>query len=145
MTHCLNDFLGRGQSRHVWPFVVWGLIASGPFAHAAGVKAWHCRNTEFEAQCEGRKCTATTDFTPLSVRVSSRGAMDVCAYSGCWSGPGKVMKQHGQLVVSAPGLRWAAQPESRERFLVVIDESDGVGLIKGAGFAMPLSCEPSGD
>ena len=105
-------------------------------------KDWNCRNKDLQVQCDPTGCEATKDFTPVSVSVSQKGRIEICAYSGCWEGSGKVTRTRHHTLVSTTTLRWKGVSANPADFIIAIDARDRVGFIKGGGFAMPLQCEP---
>lgn len=97
-----------------------------------------------EISCDSGRCKVAEAFTPVNVTVNTNGHLAISAYSGCWEGAGKTLKSGKQMIIAASGMRWTSeQPNnmSRANFIVAIDASDQVGLIKGNGFAMPITCE----
>ena len=100
--------------------------------------AWHCRNT-IEVTCNKNTCESTTSFTPMDIDVSATGAMEVCAYSGCWQGTGRYRARDGFLVWTAQDLKFSTGT-TKASIAILIDPRDGVGLIKVDGFAEPVNC-----
>jgi len=105
--------------------------------------AWRCRNNDLEIHCNSGTCQASPadSFTPFDITITDAGDMDICAYSGCWLGRGKVMRSGKHILVSGQGLVWTGTDPDKADFIVALDRSDKVGFIKGAGFAMPIHCK----
>lgn len=103
---------------------------------------WHCRNRDMEIQCGSGRCKASPadEFTPFDIRIKTDGSMDICAYSGCWIGKGKMVRSGKHIMVSGHKLNWTGTNPGSADFIVAIDQSDNVGFIKGEGFAMPIIC-----
>jgi hypothetical protein len=102
---------------------------------------WSCRNLDMEITCHSKKCAISEGFTALSIIVSGRGVMNICAYSDCWIGHGKVFTSGQHILVSGHNLKWTGGAADDTDFIIAIDSSDKVGFIKGIGFAMPTICE----
>ncbi len=107
---------------------------------------WHCRNRDMEIQCGAGRCKAAAadEFTPFDIRITTDGSMDICAYSGCWIGKGKMVRSGKHIMVSGHKLTWTGTDPGSAGFIVAIDQSDNVGFIKGEGFAMPITCKETG-
>lgn len=105
--------------------------------------AWRCRNNNLEIHCNSGKCQASPagTFTPFDITFTADGDMDICAYTGCWQGRGKVTRSGKHILISGHGLVWTGTEPDRADFIVALDTSDKVGFIKGAGFAMPILCK----
>lgn len=113
------------------------LLAAGPGFAAT---AWHCRNADLEVTCDDGRCASNESFTPLDVTLRTDGHMEVCAYSGCFSGRGKVLRsgRHTFFVGDRLAPQGAGPPMA---FVLMVDATDRIGFVKGASFAMPLACE----
>jgi hypothetical protein len=105
---------------------------------------WHCQNQDMEVSCSQTVCEAAEAFTPIDVTVSDLGSMIVCAYSGCWSGKGKVLKSGAHVIISANKLKWSGTSPNPATFIVGLDKTDNIAVIKGSNFAMPLICKSGG-
>lgn len=108
---------------------------------------WQCRNDDLEVRCDDAHCSAQTDgFTPVSLSLdTARGTLEVCAYSGCWSGRARMLRDGPQWLASGRSLAWSGaqsdKADMRTDLLFALDGRDRIGVLKGAGFAMPLRCE----
>ena len=104
---------------------------------------WACRNT-IEVNCSTTSCAASGDFTPMDIHLNPKsGAIDVCAYTGCWTGKAKVSRRAGFTVFTASRLPFKSgdQPaSSKSSIAITIDTRDGVGVIKVDSFAQPVNC-----
>jgi uncharacterized low-complexity protein len=110
---------------------------------ASTAREWTCRNADFEITCGEGKCGAAASFTPMSVSLSATGKLAVCAYSGCWEGRGKIVRHGNFRVFIGTRLAWSnpsGGPGAAD-FAVVLDTSDKVAVLKGAGYAHPMTCE----
>lgn len=110
-----------------------------------GMQNWHCHNT-LEVRCARTGCTVLgeDDFTPMSVNASSSGELSVCAYSGCWQGQARAWSRSPWLFWTAHQLPWQgmpAQPEAAEDVVLVIDQDEGIALIRAGPFAQALICD----
>lgn len=103
---------------------------------------WRCRNNDMEITCTSEKClTSTSDgFTPMDVSFNDRGSMNICAYSGCWEGKGKVLKSENHIFLSGHKLSWSGTTHGSGDFMIALDKGNGIAVINGEGFAMPLIC-----
>ncbi|NNE67211.1 MAG: hypothetical protein HKN33_11655 [Pyrinomonadaceae bacterium] len=104
--------------------------------------SWDCTNP-IEITCDGKTCVSSEKdaFTPMRVTIASDGSMEVCAYTGCWQGTGKVLKNESQIVFAGTDLRFSTAPESKENILIGIDSRDNVGFVKAGAFSHPLVCK----
>lgn len=102
-----------------------------------------CRN-QIEVWCEEGQCAARPagEMTPMDIRASLKGDIAVCAYSGCWTGKARVSMADGRILWTAERLPFSTSdaPESAAGVTLLIVPSDGVGFVRAAGFATPLSC-----
>jgi len=114
------------------------------FCVTANAESWQCRN-DMEIHCAEGKCeTAEKDsFTPMSVSFSDNGKMNVCAYSGCWEGTGKVFEDGNFMMLSGQSLKFSTSNSvmARENIAITFDRSDNIGMLKFADFAHPLICK----
>lgn len=119
-------------------FIIIVLLLLPAAVFAAG---WTCRNADMEITCSAQKCEQSSGFTPLSVDVTDRGAISVCAYSGCWKGKGEILGHGSHLLLSAQKLVWSGIQRAGSDFMVALDTNSGIAVINGNGFAMPLLCK----
>lgn len=122
----------------VIPAVFLGLFVLLP--SLAGAAEWRCRNSDMEITCISGKCSPSDGFTPMDVTFSDKGAMSICAYSGCWEGKGKLLTSGDHLLLSGHKLQWTGTIPETGDFLIALDKSSGIATINGCGFAMPLAC-----
>lgn len=117
------------------------LVLSCMLLSSAALSAdWSCQNSDVEVRCEKNVCEASESFTPISIHTSGSGLTEVCAYSGCWRGNAKYSTTEHYTVISAKGLQWDGTTENPADILIVIDQKDSIGFLKGGGFAMPIQC-----
>ena len=109
-------------------------------------ESWQCRNT-VEVQCHAGECAAETDgITPLDVRFDADGGFSVCAYTGCWDGTGKAVRNPPHLLISAAQVDWSdpsRHAENRSDVVIAFDSADGIALVKAGVFALPMACSRS--
>ena len=109
-------------------------------------ESWHCQNT-VEIQCHAGECAAETyGVTPLDVRFGDDGGFSVCAYTGCWDGTGKAVRNPPHLLISAVQVDWSdpsRQAENRSDIAIAFDSADGIALVKAGVFALPMACSPA--
>ncbi len=105
---------------------------------------WNCRN-DIEVMCSNRGCGVIQgdDFTPVDVRLLNDGSIDVCAYTGCWSGKGTVTKDGSFTIFIGKKFKFSSAPsdDKAEDISVVVDERDNVAVMKNSVFAQPLICK----
>jgi len=107
---------------------------------------WNCRNNEMEVTCSSEKCELAEagTFTPMSVSFTDKGKMEVCYYTGCWEGVGKVFSNKNHMIISGYALKLSSGTGGMAlgaEFLIALDTKDNVSLIKINGYAMPMPCE----
>ena len=119
--------------------VLWLMLL---LAGSAVAEDWHCRNPALEVRCAEGACSASSEgFTPLAVSFDARGRVEVCAYSGCWQGSGRVWRDGAHWLLSARGLAWLADARQTADFMLTFDARERLATLQGAGFALPLVCE----
>jgi len=103
---------------------------------------WNCRNHDMEISCSSEECEVSDGFTPMDVYFGDEGNMSLGAYTGVWEGVGKVLKQESYTVVIGKNLRFSTSnsDDMNADFIIAIDTKDKVAVIKGAGYAMPMTC-----
>lgn len=103
---------------------------------------WSCTNPDIEVMCSEKKCESHTDFTPMSVTFEERGALSICAYSGCWEGRGEIRTFHEYRIIRGNNLPFSTSHAlSHEAFILLLNTHDHSAMIQGGGFSMPLRCE----
>lgn len=117
------------------------------FCVAVNAENWQCRN-DMEINCADGKCKSKEKdgFTPMSVSFSDTGKMNVCAYSGCWEGTGKVFEDGNFMMLSGQSLKFSTSNSvmARENIAITFDKTDNIGMLKVADFAHPLICKKVG-
>ena len=106
---------------------------------------WECTN-QVEVWCDEEGCSARPDgeFTPMSITATEDGALEVCAYTGCWQGGGVMVEQSSRLLWTASKAPFSSSPEQEGVDLtLLIDRHDGVGFVRAGGIATPLQCNQS--
>ncbi|HBK93172.1 MAG TPA: hypothetical protein DDZ68_16035 [Parvularcula sp.] len=104
--------------------------------------AWRCRN-QVEVWCAADGCAAANpdEFTPMDISADARGALSVCAYSGCWSGKAKVARAGGRWLFAGDAFAFSTSQggETADVTLVIVAR-DGVGFVRAGGLATPVLC-----
>lgn len=114
--------------------------AASASATAAG---YSCRNGEFEIGCDKEKCKNADGFTPMQLTVDpDKKTVEICAYSGCWSGPLTVLGSDAKLVVGrADRLRSEGPQQSGpETIALIMDREQSAATVIGFGRIAPMSC-----
>lgn len=104
---------------------------------------WNCVNHDMEIQCSSGKCSSEEGFSPLSVTFDDKGAMSLCAYSGCWKGTGKILKTEDFIIIAGHNLKFSTSKDDRtkENAVIAFDIHDRIAVIKVSEFAMPMTCK----
>ncbi len=127
----------------IFRFIFIFLITSSFGSKAQEYLGWSCRN-EIEVMCSKSGCGVSQkeEFTPVDVTLLKDGSMDVCAYSGCWSGRGTVTKLASFTIFTGEKFKFSSPPgnSATEDISVVVDERDNVAVMKNSVFAQPLIC-----
>ncbi len=105
---------------------------------------WFCQN-QVEIQCSRETCAATNqqEFTTMHLSFKNTGEYSVCAYTGCWSGTGKVVASEPFLVIWQKNANWYSQNrlgKNPQNVLIGFDRSDNVASLKVGGWAHPMNC-----
>lgn len=106
---------------------------------------WQCSN-QIEVWCAVDSCAArpADGFTPMSIVAEENGAIEVCAYSGCWQAQGTLADQSSRLLWTASDAPFSTAPDSEGIDLtLLIDRRDGIGFVRAGGIASPLLCSSS--
>ena len=98
-----------------------------------------CRNTSAQISCTASACEVeAASFTPMS--VSRTGArLEVCAYSGCWSGPLDLIRVRGDHTVLHAVLN-----RGQGGVTLAYDRRSRVATMLWGNFAQPLNCGGDG-
>jgi len=134
------------RSRPALGLLLAGVLSAAPLQ---AVERWSCRN-ELEVLCDGETCRASArgEFTPLSVRFDTAGRYAVCAYSGCWEGVARLVRQDQLWLLSQPKAAWlgpAGASPAYSRLVILFDRVDRMALLKVEAFQLPLRCGTVGD
>lgn len=105
---------------------------------------WYCRN-DIEVDCSHGECEVSDseETSTMSLLFNEDGKLSYCAYSGCWSGKGKVVSQNPFLVISLENAEWNFEPlreKYRLNILVAFDPLDQVAIAKVGGWSHPFRC-----
>ena len=94
-----------------------------------------CRNASAQISCTAAACEVeTASFTPMSVsRSGSR--LEVCAYSGCWSGPLDLVRVRGDHTILH-----AVLTRGQGAVTLAYDRRTRIASMLWGNFAQPLSC-----
>lgn len=116
------------------------LVTSSP-ALAAN---FSCRNTGAEITCNKGKCEINVNdgFTPMS--VSRTGQMlEVCAYSGCASGPITIRRNGGPMEILYAEVRWQNTDGSlgkRDPLAVIYDRTSHTAIMHWGSYSNAMDC-----
>jgi hypothetical protein len=112
--------------------------ASTP-VHAAAATDFSCRNDAAEITCSATGCEVKKDeFTPMGVsREGNR--LEVCAYSGCWSGTLDLIRTRGDLTILHATLS-----RGQGAAAVVYNRKEKTATMLWGNFTQALSCGGSG-
>ena len=104
---------------------------------------WQCRNHDLEIACDTKQCTPAESFTAMDIHLNDiTGHMNICAYTGCWEGRGKVLRERHYIIFTAHHLAFSnIITQIKTSFIIALDTHDHIAVLKGAGYAMPLSCK----
>lgn len=110
------------------------LLVAAP-ALAATPTDFTCGNRNAQIGCDASSCEINTDsFTPMGVsREGNR--LEVCAYTGCWSGPLDLIRSRGDLVMLHARLSGGHDPVA-----VIYDRKAQVATMMWGSFVQPMSC-----
>jgi hypothetical protein len=116
-------------------FVFAAALAAPAAAIAAGPADFTCTNRAAQIACTSANCEVETQgFTPMSVSRSGN-RLEVCAYSGCWSGPLDLVRTRGDLVILHARLAGG-----HGQATVSYDRKAGIATMLWGNFAQGLSC-----
>ena len=103
-------------------------------AHAAPGD-FTCRNASAQISCTAGACEVeTASFTPMS--VSRSGAqLEVCAFSGCWSGPLDLIRVRGDQTILH-----AVLARGQGRVTLAHNRRTQIATMLWGNFAQPLNC-----
>lgn len=109
---------------------------------------WYCRN-QVEIHCSGGDCRASdpSETSTMTVTFNSAGEFSVCAYSGCWTGDGRIQSFASGFFITRAQAEWNFEPSGTGHaadILIAFDESDRIALVKAGtdgSFAHPFTCE----
>ncbi len=106
---------------------------------------WSCQNQDLEISCADGSCEVADGFTPMDVTVDQH-SLNVCAYSGCWSGPATTVSSGNALYAVGHGMTWSQDASaSGATFQVALDTSTGIAVLNGEAYAHPMLCQPLDD
>lgn len=120
---------------------VTGPIASGAFllgsslSAAAATDDFTCTNRSAEISCDAVSCRLETEgFTAMSVSRSGR-KLQVCAYSGCWSGALDMIRTRDNLTILHARLEGG-----QGQLTVSFDHNEKIATMLWGNFAQALNC-----
>jgi hypothetical protein len=110
-------------------------LSAGGAAQAAVSTDFTCRNAAAEITCSASGCEVNSDgFTPMS--VSRQGdRLEVCAYSGCWSGALDLIRTRGDLAILHATLE-----RGQGQAAVAYNRKDQTATMLWGNYALALSC-----
>ncbi|MDM1754055.1 hypothetical protein HX122_03435 [Acinetobacter towneri] len=110
--------------------------------YAENTSTWSCLNPWVEISCHAEHCQFETEyFTPFRINIKNQKDINICAYSGCWSGQVS-HQQHSTLSsYTTQQLQWNYNQQTSEKFIVNIDTENKIGVLLGYSYALPLQCQ----
>lgn len=102
---------------------------------------WHCRNNEVEVFCYHGKCKSSDEFTPVDVHFSTTGNISIAMYTGVWEGKTTLINEDNYLIAIGKQLVFSTPTGMKTDFIITLDKKDKIALLKGYGFAMPMTCK----
>lgn len=94
-----------------------------------------CTNRSAEISCSAGSCEVATDgFTPMSVSRAGKN-VQICAYSGCWSGRLDLIRTRGNLTILHARLE-----DGQGQLTVSFDRSAKIATMLWGNFAQALNC-----
>jgi len=111
---------------------------------AALASGWNCRNLEVEISCNNGKCKVSDGFTPLDAYFGMDQNISIGMYTGVWEGKSTSIETGDYLIVIGKDLIFSTSNDMKANFLVTLDKKDRIALIKGYGYAMPMTCKAWG-
>lgn len=103
-------------------------------AQAAGPD-FACRNDKAEVTCTAAGCDVNADgFTSMAVSLSG-SELQVCAYSGCQSGPVDLRRTRGDLLIVHAKVGGTVGPA-----VVAYDRKQRIATLLWGSYALPMSC-----
>jgi hypothetical protein len=120
------------------------LALAATVAAPAAAQDFACRNKATEIRCIDGGCEFAEDgaFTPMI--LSRRGTMlEICAYSGCWSGPVLIRRSRAGMDILYAEVRNADQPDSPvpEALAVIWDGGSRTAQMRWGSFANVMTCD----
>jgi hypothetical protein len=123
------------MSKTVKLLVSAGLAAAGFPAAAA---EWRCSNGGIaEIRCDRASCDIEREsFTPMGLSVTPT-RIEICAYSGCFSGRVAIRRTAGDLVLYHAAIRTGTVIEPAA---IILDTSARTALMRWSGFSNVMKC-----
>lgn len=117
-----------------------GAVSSG--AMAQNDTGWNCRNLAYEIGCDESGCKLSDAHTPMDIYLSG-DAMEVCAYSGCWTGAPSYTRRGGQFEIwTGYNLPFSTREDWVANVSVTVDTETGIANVLVSGmYAHPAKCE----
>lgn len=123
------------------PFAAMGLPASAGGPPPVEIE-WNCTNPDLEISCPQGKCEVAEEHTSLSVTARA-DILEVCAYSGCWSGKPAASLQSGRFqTYTGVRLLYMLDTDDGAHASLTIDTHTGTGtLLVTSYYAQPMVCK----
>ncbi|MEO0550703.1 MAG: hypothetical protein AAFZ91_12345 [Pseudomonadota bacterium] len=111
-------------------------------AIAEGETDWNCRNTSYEISCDETGCEASDAHTPMDIYLGDN-TMEVCAYTGCWSGMPTYQQRGGRFEVwTGHNLPFSTRTDWTANISITVDTETAVAtVLVGNLYATPATCE----
>lgn len=123
------------MSKTVKLLVSAGLAVAGFPAAAA---EWKCNNRDIaEIRCGGGSCEIEREsFTPMELSLTPT-RIEICAYSGCFSGRVGIRRTAGDLVLYHATIRTGTLSEPAA---IILDTRGRTALMRWSGFSNVMKC-----
>lgn len=105
---------------------------------------WSC-GVHFESQCADSKCSAHGEkddgnTKPVSAHFDDEGNFQICMYSGCYEGKGKVLTTTPFLSIVQDGVEWTGTSPDKTDIFIVLERNELFGMFKASTFVQPMIC-----
>jgi len=110
------------------------LLASNLLASPTS-RDFTCSNDSAQISCSAATCEVETEgFTPMSV-ARAGNTLQVCAYSGCWSGMLDLIIKRGDVTILHARLE-----EGQGLLTVSFNDKEQIATMLWGNFAQALNC-----
>ena len=122
------------------PLTLWIALVSS----TAAAEHWAC-GVHFESQCSESGCSAYGDrddgnTKPVFAQFDESGNFQICMYTGCFEGQGKVLTTKPFLSITKEGVSWTGTDGEDTDVFIVLERKENIGMFKAASFVQPIIC-----